>query len=388
VPARALMPLAASSGAEGTGEIVADLCRGLAGAGDDPALLLVFAAPAVDLAALVDGLRDRFPRAILAGCSTAGEVTMRGYGAGGVVALGFPTARFSVAAREIVSLTGRAISDCVAQVRDLAEAFPHQAGRTRFGVLLVDGLSRQEDRLIAAIDTVLAPLPVIGGSAGDNLDFRDSRVILSEPDSGVGGIAREDSAVLILLETDMAVRDLVFDHFTANETRMVVTGARASDRVVTEINAEPAAEEYARLVGVPLGDLSPFVFASNPLMVRAGGRFHVRAVQGVTPDGGLRLLSAIEVGVVLALGQAQDIAGGLRKLLDELPARPVLTLGFDCILRRLDVQRQGLDHSMAVLFREFRMAGFCTYGEQHHGMHVNQTFVGLAFLPPEDREAA
>jgi hypothetical protein len=29
------------------------------------------------------------------------------------------------------------------------------------------------------------------------------------------------------------------------------------------------------------------------------------------------------------------------------------------------------------------VAGFNTYGEQHGGLHVNQTFVGLAFLEPE-----
>ena len=29
------------------------------------------------------------------------------------------------------------------------------------------------------------------------------------------------------------------------------------------------------------------------------------------------------------------------------------------------------------------MAGFNTYGEQHGGLHVNQTFVGLAFLEPD-----
>jgi len=35
------------------------------------------------------------------------------------------------------------------------------------------------------------------------------------------------------------------------------------------------------------------------------------------------------------------------------------------------------------LLARYRVAGFNTYGEQHSGMHVNQTFVGMALMPPE-----
>jgi hypothetical protein len=31
------------------------------------------------------------------------------------------------------------------------------------------------------------------------------------------------------------------------------------------------------------------------------------------------------------------------------------------------------------LLRQAGVVGFNTYGEQHHGMHVNQTFTGVAF---------
>ena len=33
----------------------------------------------------------------------------------------------------------------------------------------------------------------------------------------------------------------------------------------------------------------------------------------------------------------------------------------------------------STLLRQARVVGFNTYGEQHHGMHVNQTFTGVAF---------
>lgn len=37
---------------------------------------------------------------------------------------------------------------------------------------------------------------------------------------------------------------------------------------------------------------------------------------------------------------------------------------------------------MADLFGRYRICGFNTYGEQISGMHVNQTFVGLALMEP------
>ena len=46
---------------------------------------------------------------------------------------------------------------------------------------------------------------------------------------------------------------MIFDHFTPASDRMVVTEALPEERVILSINAEPAAEEYARLIGVAGG---------------------------------------------------------------------------------------------------------------------------------------
>ena len=70
-------------------------------------------------------------------------------------------------------------------------------------------------------------------------------------------------------------------------------------------------------------------------------------------------------------------------MLESLPRAPLMVLGFDCILRRLALERAGLMDRMSEIFTRYRVAGFNTYGEQHSGMHVNQTFVGMAFMPPE-----
>ena len=162
---------------------------------------------------------------------------------------------------------------------------------------------------------------------------------------------------------------------------MVVTAADPERRLVREINAEPAAREYARLVGKDPDQLSPFIFASNPVVVRVGGQHHVRAIQKVEENGDLRFFSAIDEGLVLTLAEAGGIASHLEAALADLSSvrAPEAVIGCDCILRRLEVEQvQGIREMSAILSRS-KVVGFSTYGEQFNSVHVNQTLTGVIF---------
>ena len=91
----------------------------------------------------------------------------------------------------------------------------------------------------------------------------------------------------------------------------------------------------------------------------------------------------VALGTVLTLGRAEDMTQGFAEALAALPRPPLMVLGFDCILRRLALEREGLRDQMSEILARYRVAGFNTYGEQLSGMHVNQTFVGMALMPPE-----
>ena len=86
--------------------------------------------------------------------------------------------------------------------------------------------------------------------------------------------------------------------------------------------------------------------------------------------------------------RAMDMTRGFADVMDALPRPPLMVLGFDCILRRLALERAGMTAQMSDLLARYRVAGFNTYGEQHRGMHVNQTFVGMALMPPEAGQGA
>lgn len=359
----------------GGADLVQTLLDGLRGI--NPALVLLFGAQGRQLAEVDAGMRDHLPPdCVIAGCSSAGEIGPQGYASDSVVAIGFPAAQFRARAMVLPDIPALPVSDWMAGLRHLHRAFRPDPARNLFGLLLVDGLAGQEDALVATLDAALPSLPVIGGSAGDGLDFeRTSLLAESRVMSNV--------AVFIMVETDLDISEVTFAHFSPTPIRAVVTAAIPEKRRILELNAEPAALEYARLTGLHPDNLTPSEFARHPLLLRMGRRHHVRAISATTEDDGLSLLSAIDIGTVLTLGRAEDMTQGFSDALDALPRPPLMVLAFDCILRRLALERAGLTDRMSEMYRRYRIAGFNTYGEQHCGMHVNQTFVGLAFMAPE-----
>lgn len=356
------------------------LCRGL---GPGPfALVILFVSPGADLARLLADMAAALGEGTrVIGCTTAGEIA-GGYAEGRIVAVGLPAAHFAAETLLIPDL-GRLNPDALigAMIRArgvLARARPWW--ENEFAFLMVDGLSAKEDELAAALASGLGPVPLFGGSAADGTRFRETFVLHD------GRVLRH-AAVLAMVRSDCPVRVFKTDHLHPTATRMVVTEADPARRIVRRINAEPAALEYARLVGKDPAQLSPFIFAAHPVVVRIGGRHHVRAIRQVEPNGDLIFYSAIDEGLVLTLAEPADMVAHLEAELAALarPVEPAAILACDCVLRRMEAEERQVSGRLSDLLRRYRVAGFSTYGEQLNAMHVNQTLTGVAIYPPGTR---
>ncbi|MEM7524101.1 MAG: FIST N-terminal domain-containing protein [Pseudomonadota bacterium] len=359
---------------------VAAAARIAADLGPGPfSLVALFVSPTGDLAAIEAAAAPSFPGAAIIGCSTAGEISPEGYANGEVVAIGLPDSHFNAYVTVIDNLDG---FDRQALTADLMSALAEQAQerpdwRSEFAFLMIDGLSLSEDRLAAALSEALGPVPLFGGSAGDGLAFNETRVM-------AGGAVLTGAAVVALIRTACRVETFRLDHLTPTDQRMVVTGADPARRIVTEINAEPAAREYARVLGKDPDQLTPFIFAAHPVLVRIGGDHFVRAIREVAPNGDLIFFSAIDEGLVLTLAEPEDMARHLDAALTALSAhgRPDAIIACDCILRRLEAEQNQASHTVSAILARHRVVGFNTYGEQSHGAHMNQTMTGVAVYPP------
>lgn len=369
----------AQSAAPDSGQAIAEVLAQLAP--ETLALVILFVGEGHDLSAIERGLAAAATSTRIIGCTTAGEIGAGGYLDGQIVALGLPRSLFRVATGYLTDLRDFNPD----RARDLAfnlraeVTFSTADWANEVAFLLCDGLSLMEDQLVWALSEALGQSPLVGGSAGDGLNFGQTFVLHQ-------GRFLHDAAVLAVLRTPCRVTAFRFDHLEPTDRRMVVTDADPANRVVRAINGMPAAPEYARILGKDPQQLSPFIFAANPVVSKIGDTHHVLAIQRVEPDGTLRFFSAIEPGLVLRLAQSTDLEAHLERELSRLsrPRERPAILACDCILRRLEAANSQQVHRISALLDRFGVTGFNTYGEQFNLVHVNQTFTGLAFYPPEE----
>lgn len=346
---------------------------------DSLAGAIMFCSHRYERAAMARAINLHSEGVTVVGCVSSGEVSERGYDQDSLCLIGFPRGAFRLTSHrfdnveafdptEARDIVRRLAADAERDSRNLGAAMNHVA------LFLVDGLSHREELLTMTIQEALGEIPLIGGSSSDNLRFHDTAIFH-------GGRFHARSAVVAILSSPRPMHVFTAQHYRATGGKMVVTGTLPHERVVTEINAEPAAAEYLRLAGHSGEALGHSFFAAHPPMVRIGGSYHVRSIQSANPDGSLSFYCAIDQGLVLTIGEPLDRIESMRGLFADV-ARHVGTIdriiAFDCVLNRIDAEQRQLGRAVSDLYRNHRVVGFNSYGEQFHGLHVNQTFSGLA----------
>jgi hypothetical protein len=256
----------------------------------------------------------------------------------------------------------------------LRQRVPDLAPENAFAFMLIDGLCMREEVVTRAFYDGLGGIALIGGSAGDDLAFKKTWVLCD-------GRFVSDAALLLVATTPFLFEVFKTQHFISGNERLVVTAAIPEKRIVTEINGCPAAEEYARAVGVDPDRLDTMVFAANPVVVRIGNADFVRSIQKMNPDGSLTFFCAIDEGIVFKLAKGVDMIDNLRSTLEIVTQHigpPSLMLNCDCILRHMEAKQRGIRERIGALLADCHGVGFSTYGEQYGGMHINHTFTGVA----------
>jgi len=369
----------AQSCAQDPREAAAELYDGLA----QPSLSLVlfFCSAEYDLEQLAAAVRERFRGVPVAGCTTAGEIGPGGCREHSLAGVSFAPAAGAAAIGYLGDLRGFSLSDGVAFVRGLRSRLEDEApqadAHNTFAILLVDGMYGHEEQLAHALQEGLGEIPLVGGSAGDCMAFVSTHVYHE-------GEFASGAAVLVLFSTPLPFTEFKTQHFEPTDERLVVTEADPGTRVVSEIDGLPAAEEYARMLGVDPRDLGPVQFADSPVVVLIDGANYVRSIQKANPDGSLKFYCAIERGVVLRVAKGVDLLRNLETALAQVRARigpPQVVLTFDCILRKLEIADAGVEQAVSDVLRANNAVGFNTYGEQFCGVHMNQTLTAIAIGP-------
>lgn len=195
--------------------------------------------------------------------------------------------------------------------------------------------------------------------------------------------------MLVLISTSLPFKIFKTQHFISTDERLVVTEADVAERRVIEINGFPAAQEYARLLGIDSKELDTSHFATSPVVVMIDGTDYVRSISGVNSDGSLSFFCAIEEGLVLRVAHGENLVENLEGTFDAIHkeiGEPQLVIGCDCILRNQEVTQNNQKTQVGKIFSDNNVIGFSSYGEQFQGVHVNQTLTAIAIGNEKERE--
>lgn len=340
--------------------------------------ILFYCSAAYALEQLAGAMRAQFKNVQLAGCTTAGEVTHQGYQQHSLVAIWFSPDYFSISSSIVKSIDQFELIDAQRKINQLHEQCASHVDPNDkyqpFLMTLIDGLSTREEEFLNTLNSAANGIPHFGGSAGDDINLANTHVYHH-------GQFIHNAAVVIMINSRCQFEVFNSHHIVSCKEKMVVTAADPLSRTVYELNSEPAANEYARILGMKVEDLNPEVFSLYPLAVKIGANYYARSIQKVNHDDlSLSFYCAVDTGIVLSAVQMGDIVDSLATELQSLRNKfsaPDSVLACDCVLRRLEIEQRGVLNEMTKLQQQYRIFGFNTYGEHINGMHLNQTFTGV-----------
>lgn len=350
----------------------------------DPAAiaLIYYSAEAVSPEFIIEFLKSSCPDLRYSGCSTCGEISPEGIQDCGAVAVLLPARQFTVLSHPIENVQKVGMSRIAQEAAEqrilLEERCTDSTAKNTFAITFIDGLSESEEAVTAAMHRGLGDIPHIGASAADGLNFKKTTQLCN-------GRVYSNAAVLLLIKSNIPYRLCTEANFNPTDEKLVVTEADPDTRTVYEFNAEPAALAYARAVGVNRDELGPECFASNAVVVKAGGEYHCRAMQRVNADNSVTFYSAIDNGVVLTVAKTQGMVHSMQECLDDIESsigQIDMMMGFECILRKLDARHRNAIGRVGDLYMQNNIVAINVYGEQFQSMHINQTFTGVAFSVP------
>jgi hypothetical protein len=338
---------------------------------DAPALTLLFVDAKYDLDGLAAQLHRQVHGPVLA-CTTAGhQIAERGLVDQGMVAAAIATDQLTAEIEALHDISQFGVARAEAVAAGLGLDAPGPGTGARFGVILVDGMSFAEERVMALLFGASNGLPMVGGSAGDGERFEKTYVFDGER-------FVSNAAVLARIDTTIPCRTFGFQNFTPLEGRLVVTRAVTEKRQILELNGRPALRAYCEAIGRQ--ELDSQVVSHHPLLLRWDNRFYARAIRA-WDDGRLDLFCAIEEGMVVRVGEATDLVGTIERQYGDLQTELgelLIIVAFHCYQRRLEIERTKQNERYHRALANLPLIGFCTYGEQYNGLHMNQTTTGFA----------
>jgi hypothetical protein len=340
-----------------------------------PKLILFFASSNFEPAVLGPAIQKQFPTADIIGCTTAGELVNDKVLKNSVVAMAFDAEALDDV---VVGVVENLKTEN--QVPQVFAAFEEHTGQRMIdldinqyvGLILIDGLSGAEEKVMDKIGD-LTNILFVGGSAADDMKLQTTYVFAN-------GKAYTNAAVLALLKPKVGFDVVKTQSFCSTKKVLKATRVNEAERIVYEFDGQPAREAYASAVELPV-DQASSKFMDQPFGLMVEGDPYVRGLREFQDDS-LVFFCQVKEGMELSLLQSTDIVQDTRTVIQEKMEKLGQFSGlihFNCCFRALQLEQWGQFDEYGKIFTDIPTVGFSTYGEQYLG-HINQTSTMLIFV--------
>lgn len=294
-------------------------------------------------------------------CSTSGEFTPDGYSNQAIT--GFTYDPKNV---EVVEITYPP-AKCLNSLKNAYNKLKHN--KNAFAFLLCDGLSSMEEAIVTTFFFAESDFKIIGGSAGDNLQFKETLIYM-------GG--QRVHSLALFVDAKSKTQIIKENLYVPMNKRMLVTEADPITRTVNKFNNQPASKEYARQLGISESDLSKY-FMSNPLGRTLNDDTFIASPMKVNSDQSITFYSQILPNTFVDILELADYNKVVLTTKQQITIEPKFAISINCILRSLYFIESGkwktVNTEMLGICKNH--TGFVSYGEQYYKNHFNQTMVML-----------
>jgi len=333
-----------------------------------PKMVIYFASSEYDQSILAMEMKKPFPKASVFGCSTAGEITTGKMLEKSCVAMAFDSDSIEDCFLEIALDISKENS-----IRDVFETYKAHYKiqiekvdpKEYVGLLLVDGLRKAEEKIMEIIRD-LTNIRFVGGSAGDDMNFKETWVHYN-------GFVYTNAAIFALVKPKKGFDIIKTQSFQKIDKKLTATMVDETNRIVFKFNDIPAAKAYSDVLGIPQEEL-PEKFMSNPVGAIIDGDIFVRSPQQLDHNG-LVFYCAVKNGMEVQLLRSTNIIEDTKRVLNEKlknVINPAGLINFNCILRTIELYEMSQVDQYGAIFKDIPTVGFSTYGEQYR-THMNQT---------------
>ncbi len=343
---------------------------------DETKLVIFFASTKYDFNEVSKLFKDNFQDIDVIGCTTAGEIGPDGFVEGNISAISIAADDFETSTyvmKNIKTKSMMARNDLIKTAEKIG--IKTSDSENGFIITLIDGMQASEEKVMNAIASSFTNFPLVGGSAGDDLNFQQTFV-------SANGDVYTDAAVITFVRTSKKFFLYKENIYVPTDIEFKVTGIDISRRAITELNGKPAAEEYAKALGVSVEDL-PNHFMRNPLGRVILDNIFITAPREIIDNNGIAFYSLTLKDTIVKLLKPINAVEEARKTVQaikqNLPDCKGVIL-FNCILRYLQFKNENICKEVSDEFAGCgSICGFSTYGEQLNNLQVSQTLTLIAF---------